>query len=137
MQLLAQRADLLRGGRAQLVERATDPAGRLGELVGQLARALAREPGLAGRRLERLGRGGPHRVRAARRSLVVLLLAGHGQSLTRRLVSSPRVAPSTLHVRPTAPLAERALLPGDPGRALALAQALFDEPARMFNHNRG
>jgi uridine phosphorylase len=47
------------------------------------------------------------------------------------------VAPSTLHVHPTAPLAGRALLPGDPGRALALAQALFDEPARMFNHNRG
>jgi len=47
------------------------------------------------------------------------------------------VAPATIHVHPTAPLAERALLPGDPGRALALAQALFDEPARMFNHNRG
>jgi len=47
------------------------------------------------------------------------------------------VASQTLHVHPTAPLAERALLPGDPGRALALAQALFDEPARMFNHNRG
>jgi uridine phosphorylase len=47
------------------------------------------------------------------------------------------VAPRTLHVHPTAPLAERALLPGDPGRALALATALFDEPARMFNHNRG
>jgi uridine phosphorylase len=47
------------------------------------------------------------------------------------------VAPSTLHVHPTAPLATRALLPGDPGRALALAQALFEETARMFNHNRG
>lgn len=47
------------------------------------------------------------------------------------------MAPATIHVHPTAPLAERALLPGDPGRALALAQALFDEPARMFNHNRG
>jgi uridine phosphorylase len=47
------------------------------------------------------------------------------------------VAPPTIHVHPTAPLADRALLPGDPGRALALAQALFDEPARMFNHNRG
>jgi uridine phosphorylase len=47
------------------------------------------------------------------------------------------VAPSTLHVHPTAPLAGRALLPGDPGRALALAQALFGDPARMFNHNRG
>ena len=41
-----------------------------------------------------------------------------------------------IHLRPTAPLAERALLPGDPGRALALAQALLREP-RMFNHHRG
>ncbi len=39
-------------------------------------------------------------------------------------------------MRPTAPLAERVLLPGDPGRALALAQALLEEP-RMFNHHRG
>ena len=41
-----------------------------------------------------------------------------------------------IHLHPTAPLAERVLLPGDPGRALALAQALLSEP-RMFNHNRG
>src|SRR5438309_7703912 len=41
-----------------------------------------------------------------------------------------------IHVHPTAPLAERVLLPGDPGRALALAQSLLSEP-RMFNHNRG
>src|SRR3954465_4608014 len=41
-----------------------------------------------------------------------------------------------IHVHPTAELAPRALLPGDPGRALALAQTLLDEP-RMFNHNRG
>jgi uridine phosphorylase len=41
-----------------------------------------------------------------------------------------------IHLRPTAPLAERALLPGDPGRALALAQSLLLEP-RMFNHHRG
>jgi DeoD family purine-nucleoside phosphorylase len=40
------------------------------------------------------------------------------------------------HLRPTAPLAERVLLPGDPGRALALAQTLLEEP-RMFNHHRG
>ncbi|HEU4979061.1 MAG TPA: hypothetical protein VFT42_09230 [Solirubrobacteraceae bacterium] len=45
-------------------------------------------------------------------------------------------AAPTIHVRPTAPLAPRALLPGDPGRALALAQALLDEP-RMLNHHRG
>jgi DeoD family purine-nucleoside phosphorylase len=42
----------------------------------------------------------------------------------------------TIHVLPTAPLAERVLLPGDPGRALLLAQALLLEP-KMFNHHRG
>jgi uridine phosphorylase len=41
-----------------------------------------------------------------------------------------------IHLRPTADLAERVLLPGDPGRALLLAQALLAEP-KMFNHNRG
>ena len=41
-----------------------------------------------------------------------------------------------IHLRPTAQLAERVLLPGDPGRALALAQSLLGEP-RMFNHHRG
>lgn len=41
-----------------------------------------------------------------------------------------------IHLRPTAPIAERVLLPGDPGRALRLAQALLDSPA-MFNHHRG
>ncbi|HMD57919.1 MAG TPA: hypothetical protein VKG82_10665 [Solirubrobacteraceae bacterium] len=43
---------------------------------------------------------------------------------------------ATIHLHPTAPLARRVLLPGDPGRALALAQTLLHEP-RMFNHNRG
>jgi DeoD family purine-nucleoside phosphorylase len=41
-----------------------------------------------------------------------------------------------VHLQPTAPLAERVLLPGDPGRALRLAQALLREP-KMFNHHRG
>ena len=41
-----------------------------------------------------------------------------------------------IHLRPTAPLAERVLLPGDPHRALAVAQAVLDAP-RMFNHTRG
>lgn len=45
-------------------------------------------------------------------------------------------APAAIHLRPTAALAERVLLPGDPGRALALAQVLIAEP-RMFNHHRG
>jgi uridine phosphorylase len=34
-------------------------------------------------------------------------------------------------------LAERALLPDDPGQALALTRVLFDETPRMFNHHRG
>ncbi|HEY7835947.1 MAG TPA: hypothetical protein VIB59_00690 [Solirubrobacteraceae bacterium] len=48
-------------------------------------------------------------------------------------MSEPETHP---HLHPTAPLAERVLLPGDPGRALALAQTLLAEP-RMFNHHRG
>lgn len=54
-----------------------------------------------------------------------------------RSLKSPAVPdPPAIHLRPTAPLAERVLLPGDPGRALMLAQALLEEP-RMFNHHRG
>jgi DeoD family purine-nucleoside phosphorylase len=44
--------------------------------------------------------------------------------------------PARIHLHLTAPLAERVLLPGDPGRALLLAQALLSEP-KMLNHNRG
>lgn len=41
-----------------------------------------------------------------------------------------------IHLRPAADLAERVLLPGDPHRALAVAQHLLDGP-KMFNHHRG
>jgi uridine phosphorylase len=41
-----------------------------------------------------------------------------------------------LHLRPNTPYAEDALLPGDPGRALALAQELLTQP-KMSNHARG
>jgi DeoD family purine-nucleoside phosphorylase len=41
-----------------------------------------------------------------------------------------------IHIKPAADLAERVLLPGDPHRALAVAQALLDQP-KMFNHHRG
>jgi uridine phosphorylase len=41
-----------------------------------------------------------------------------------------------IHLRPSAPIAHAALLPGDPGRALALAQDLLTAP-RMSNHHRG
>lgn len=43
---------------------------------------------------------------------------------------------ATIHLRPTAALAERVLLPGDPARALTLAQLLLEKPL-MFNHHRG
>ena len=40
------------------------------------------------------------------------------------------------HLRPNTPYASDVLLPGDPGRALALAQQLLTEP-KMSNHARG
>lgn len=40
------------------------------------------------------------------------------------------------HLRPTAPIAPDAVLVGDPGRALLLAQELLEEP-KMSNHARG
>jgi DeoD family purine-nucleoside phosphorylase len=46
----------------------------------------------------------------------------------------PGTAP--IHIKPAADLAERVLLPGDPHRALAVAQELLDQP-KMFNHHRG
>ncbi len=41
-----------------------------------------------------------------------------------------------IHLHPTTELAPRVLLPGDPGRALSMAQHLLEKPL-MFNHNRG
>ncbi|MFL5824420.1 MAG: purine-nucleoside phosphorylase [Solirubrobacteraceae bacterium] len=46
------------------------------------------------------------------------------------------LSPVPIHLHPAAPLAERVLLPGDPGRALRLAQSLLKQPI-MFNHHRG
>lgn len=68
-------------------------------------------------------------------------------SLKSRPVSDSEPSPVTsisdastpgeaIHLRPTAALAERVLLPGDPGRALTLAQSLLVKPL-MFNHHRG
>jgi uridine phosphorylase len=48
----------------------------------------------------------------------------------------PTHAVEPIHLRPAAELAERVLLPGDPHRALAAAQALLESPL-MFNHTRG
>lgn len=46
------------------------------------------------------------------------------------------VTPGPIHLHPSGQLAERVLLPGDPGRALLLAQSLLEKPL-MFNHSRG
>ena len=51
-------------------------------------------------------------------------------------MTEPAGRPPPIHIVPTAPLADRVLLPGDPGRALRLAQALLEAP-KMFNHHRG
>jgi purine-nucleoside phosphorylase len=40
-------------------------------------------------------------------------------------------------LRPTAPIAADAILVGDPGRALMLAQHLLRQPPKMSNHARG
>ena len=45
-------------------------------------------------------------------------------------------ASTPIHLKPAAELAERVLLPGDPHRALAVAQVLMEQP-KMFNHHRG
>lgn len=46
------------------------------------------------------------------------------------------IAPMPARLRPTAPIAADAILVGDPGRALMLAQELLEEP-KMSNHARG
>lgn len=46
------------------------------------------------------------------------------------------LSPAPIHLHPTTALAERVLLPGDPARALLLAQSLLADPV-MFNHHRG
>jgi DeoD family purine-nucleoside phosphorylase len=43
---------------------------------------------------------------------------------------------ATIHLNPATDVAERVLLPGDPQRALAVAQALLDQP-KMMNARRG
>jgi purine-nucleoside phosphorylase len=47
------------------------------------------------------------------------------------------MSPETIHLRPHEAVAERVLLPGDPGRALRLAQQLITGVPKMLNHNRG
>ena len=68
------------------------------------AQALLRKPA------HELSRSGPRRKRPPHEPQSKVAAVSHGHPI---------------HLRPTAPLAERVLLPGDPGRALALAQSLL------------
>ena len=52
------------------------------------------------------------------------------------LASGNKVAAMPRRLRPTAPTATGAVLVGDPGRALLLAQELLEQP-KMSNHARG
>ena len=60
-----------------------------------------------------------------------------GRRGLRPILESPtRVATMPQRLRPTAPIAADAILVGDPGRALMLAQELLEQP-KMANHARG
>src|SRR5262249_61551778 len=61
-------------------------------------------------------------------------LVGHAVRLVRG--AAFRVAPVPRRLRPTADIYEDAILVGDPGRAMALAQVLTEQP-KMSNHTRG
>jgi uridine phosphorylase len=47
------------------------------------------------------------------------------------------MATRPIHIRANTDVAERVLLPGDPGRALRLAQHLLEAPMQVLNTNRG
>ena len=105
--------------------------GALDELVERLARPVARVLGAADGRLD-----GPldrlaDRVGQLFGSRPPL---GHSELAVFHIVDG--VPGSPIHLRPAAELAERVLLPGDPHRALHVAQALLEKPL-MFNHHRG
>src|SRR4051812_11770813 len=65
----------------------------------------------------------------------VLRVAIARRAVSHRFARVPG-ASKPIHLKPAADLAERVLLPGDPHRALAVAQALTEQP-KMFNHHRG
>jgi hypothetical protein len=111
------------GGRRDLVDETLRPAGggsgsTRGGGEGLLDRAAH---GLRG---VRVGGGG----------VLLLVFLSHGRA---ECSSMQRLVPGSLrHLQPHAEVAERVLVPGDPGRALRIAQWLLERP-RMLNHHRG
>lgn len=63
-------------------------------------------------------------------------LSAQDRSRSRCWIGSSIVRPVPVYLRPMAPVAPRAILCGDPARALMIAQEVLTEP-RMSNHHRG
>jgi len=149
-ELVAERAQLLLAGREAVLDDRADAApaavdvalGALDEIVDSVRDtagcALGTVAGLDGR---------PQRaVDCVAEGVLEFASLWHGAEHSRgrgcrrpgaaRMVSRAVTDPAPLHIHPAAPLADRVLLPGDPHRALAVAQHLLDEPL-MFNHHRG
>ncbi len=158
-QALAQVPNLLLLGRAQLPDRLGQPAGGLLPAPGHLiAGALPATDHVVEQALRPvagpgrgIGRGGegaldrrPQRVSDALRGWAAplgarfVLLVGHRSILLGHVAAAIIVTPLPVpaHLRPFAPNAPDALLCGDPGRALAIAQRVLTAP-RMSNHHRG
>ena len=110
------------------------------ELLPEAPRGLADVVNSVLRATARLGADRDRAVnRFAQRLLDLLLWCLPGCHAARgvfhRFTRVPG-ASSAIHLKPAAELAERVLLPGDPHRALAVAQELLEQP-KMFNHHRG
>ena len=114
-------------------------AGGAGDLVDEVLGARARRLSAVGGRLERALDGGADGADRVGRLVVLLglllVLFRHGARKSSSMPTAMASAP--VHLRPNAPVAERALLPGDPGRALRLAQHLLEAPMQVLNTNRG
>ena len=122
---------------AQVVEALADPLRRGRDVVEQAATAVARPLGGAGGGLESALDGAPYGVDDVRGPRPLSSFAAFLSFLG--MVAAVYVAVSaaaTIHLRPHETVAERVLVPGDPGRALRLAQLLLEKP-KMLNHNRG
>lgn len=117
------------GGRGAPLDLLPEAPRGLAEIVDCVLRARARLLSDGDRPLDRV---------AERRLNLLLgcLPAGHRRCAVFHTFAVVPGASTPIHLKPAADLAERVLLPGDPHRALAVAQVLMEQP-KMFNHHRG
>ena len=137
LDLRAQALEVLE--HADVLDHLAHAAGRAGHLVDEILGARAGGLRAVGRRLERALDRGAHRADRVGRlvGLLGLLLVLLRHEARKSSSIAPPVATAPVHLKPNAPVAERALLPGDPGRALRLAQHLLAAPMQVLNTNRG